>query len=87
MNFKIIIMVLAMGSIFSSCVVAHTAQVTNNPVGSKVGVASGGLMKKDLDFSFQKAKENGNISKVGIAEFKMTQILIFPKVKTTVTGE
>ena len=27
------------------------------------------------------------IEKVGIAEFKMTQILIFPKVKTTVTGE
>ena len=50
-------MVLAMGSLFSSCVVAHTAQVTNNPVGSKVGFASGGLMKKDLDFSFQKAKE------------------------------
>lgn len=87
MKLKTLLVALAVGSLFSSCVVSHTAQVTNNPVGSKVGVASAGAFTKDLDISFQKAKKNGDISKVGIAEFKMTQILIFPKFTTTVTGE
>ncbi len=70
----------------SSCVLTHTALVTNNSVGSKVGIATAKPFQKDQDISFKKAKENGDISKVGIAEFKVTQF-IFPIFKTTVTGE
>ncbi|MDA8886898.1 hypothetical protein OAD66_01880 [Bacteroidia bacterium] len=87
MKLKTLVAALAIGVMFSSCVVAHTAVVTNNPVGSKVGVVEGTPFKKDLDLSYQAAKEKGDISKVGIAEFKMTTMLIIPKLKLTVTGE
>jgi hypothetical protein len=87
MKVKNVIAALCIAGLFSSCVVAHTATVTNNAVGSKTGVAKAGAFSKDMDISFQKAKKNGDISKVGIAEFKVTQILIFPKFTTTVTGE
>lgn len=71
----------------SSCVLSHTAILTNNPVGSKRGVAATKLIDPAPDFTFKRAKEKGDISKVGIAEVKLQQILIFPKITTTVTGE
>lgn len=70
----------------TSCTLTHTAIVTNNPVGSKVGVAKGNPFSKDFDISYAKAKANGGISKIGIAEFKVKQFII-PFYKTTVTGE
>lgn len=71
----------------SSCTLSHTAVVTNNPVGSKTGVAKAHPFMKDADYTFLKAKENGGISKVGIAEVKYKQIIIIPTYRTTVTGE
>mgnify|MGYP000459941966 CR=1 FL=1 len=87
MKLKTLMVALVIGVFFSSCVVAHTAVVTNNPVGSKVGVVEGTPFKKDLDLSYQAAKKDGDISRVGIAEFKMMQLVIIPKFKLTVTGE
>lgn len=84
---KTILFVFTIGVFFSSCVVVHTAVVTNNPVGSKTGVVKGTPFNKDLDLSYQAAKKKGDISRVGIAEFKMTQLLIIPKYELTVTGE
>lgn len=51
----------------SSCVVCHTSSATENPVGSKIGVA-----KKDVWFCFsfntdiglQQAAKNGGITKI-----------------------
>ena len=86
MKIKSLLAVMAMSAFCSSCVISHTALVTNNPVGSKVGTSGGSMMKKDFDMSFQKAKEEGEISKVGIAEVKITQFFV-PKATTTVTGE
>jgi hypothetical protein len=86
MKLKTVIVTVVVAMSFSSCVLTHTALVTNNPVGSKVGVATAKPFQKDMDISFKKAKENGDISKVGVAEFKVTQF-IFPSYKTTVTGE
>jgi hypothetical protein len=83
---KLFIIPLSIGMYLTSCTIAHTAVVTNNPVGSKVGVAKAGPFSKDADVSYSKAMENGKISKVGIAEFKAT-VFIFPTFKTTVTGE
>ena len=76
---KSILSVFMLGALFSSCVVAHTAVVTNNPVGSKTGQIKGTPFNSNLDLSYQAAKEQGDISRVGIAEFKMTQLLIIPK--------
>jgi hypothetical protein len=56
-------------------------------VGGKTGVVKGTPFNKDLDLSYQAAKKKGDISRVGIAEFKMTQLLIIPKYELTVTGE
>lgn len=86
MKLKTLAVAVVVAMSLSSCVLTHTALVTNNSVGSKVGIATAKPFQKDQDISFKKAKENGDISKVGIAEFKVTQF-IFPVFKTTVTGE
>ena len=41
----------AMGVLFASCTVSHTAIVTNNSVGSKTGKAVAKATDKDADFS------------------------------------
>jgi len=77
----------AVGLFLGSCTVSHTAVITNNPVGTRVGVAKAGAFQKDADYSYSAAMADGKISKVGIAESKMRVFLIFPKVTMTVTGE
>jgi hypothetical protein len=51
----------------SSCVLSHTAVVTNNTVGTKEGVAKTKLLDRVPDFTFKTAKANGGIERVGIA--------------------
>jgi len=77
----------AVAIILSSCTVSHTITVTNNPVGTKKGVAKGSNFSKDLDITAEKACKKGGITKIGTMETKMTTILFFVKYKTTVTGE
>lgn len=79
--------VAIVGLMMASCTVAHQVTVTNNPVGTKKGVAKGTVFSKDLDLSAEKACKNGDISKIGTMEFKATQILFFVKYKTVITGE
>jgi hypothetical protein len=83
---KLMVLPAALGIYLTSCTIAHTAVVTNNPVGTKVGVAKAGPFMKDSDVSYFKAMENGKIKTIGIAEFKAT-VFIFPFYKTTITGE
>lgn len=71
----------------NSCTVYHTAVVTNNAVGSKIGVAKAKTGQADADFTYQSAMKNGKITKVGIAETKVTGFFIFYTGTTTVTGE
>lgn len=70
----------------TSCVASHTAVVTNNSVGDKTGVVKGTSFKKDLDLSYEGAMKDGGITKVGIAEMKIT-VFVIPFYKLTVTGE
>ncbi len=77
---------MATALFLGSCTVSHTAVVTNNPVGTRVGVAKAGAFQKDADFSYKAAMDKGKISKVGIAEMKV-KVFIFPKVTLTVTGD
>ena len=69
-----------------SCTVSHTAIVTNNPVGSKVGMVQAKTTNTKADYSYQAAMKNGKITKVGIAETKVTMFFI-PKATTIVTGD
>jgi hypothetical protein len=71
----------------SSCTLSHTAVVTNNPVGSKKGVAKASNFNSKNEVTYQKAMEKGKIEKVGIAEYKVTGFLIFTNRTLTVTGE
>lgn len=70
----------------SSCTVSHTIMVTNNPVGSKVGMVKKGAFSKDIDLSLENACKKGKITKVGTVEMKM-KVFIFPSYKIVVTGE
>jgi hypothetical protein len=60
--------------------------VTDNPVGTKKGVAKLALFGVDKDISLEKACKNGEITKIGTVEVRTTYFII-PFVKTTVTGE
>jgi len=70
----------------ASCTIAHTAIVTNNPVGKKKGECKTSI-GKDTGVSFHQAMKNGRISKIGIAEYKLKMIVIIPKQILVVTGE
>jgi hypothetical protein len=70
---------------FTSCVTS-TYMVTDNPVGTKQGVAKMALFGADKDISLEKACKNGEITSIGTVEVRTTYF-IFPFVKTTVTGE
>ncbi len=70
---------------FTSCVTS-TYMVTDNPVGTKKGVAKLALIGVEKDISLEKACQNGEITKIGTVEVRTTYF-IFPFVKTIVTGE
>ena len=69
----------------TSCVSTST-MITDNPVGTKMGVARLKLFAKDADFSIEAAAKNGKITKIGTVEVRTTTFIL-PMVKTTVTGE
>jgi hypothetical protein len=69
----------------SSCV-SQTYMVTDNPIGTKIGVARYKMFAKDADFSLEEAAKNGKITKIGLVEVKTT-FFILPFIKTTVYGE
>ncbi len=66
----------------SSCSVT-TYMVTDNPVGTKTGVAKAKIGKKDADYSLEAACKAGNITKVGVVQVRYGMF----SVTTTVTGE
>ena len=65
---------------------SHTILCKNSPVGNKTGVAKTKLFGNQ-DISYATACKNGNISKVGTTEIKMTNYILFLQTKITVTGE
>jgi hypothetical protein len=68
-----------------SCVTS-TYMLTDNAVGSKIGVARFGLFGPDRDMSLETAAKNGKITKIGTVEVRTTTFII-PFSKTIVTGE
>jgi len=82
---KLFISMVAMTALMSSCVTT-SYMVTDNAVGSKVGVAKLKIFGKDKDITLEKAAANGKITKIGTVEVRTTYFIL-PFVKTTVTGE
>lgn len=81
-----------LSTIFLSCLLLSACSmtshmVTNNPVGSRVGVAKGHTFQKDLDFSLEKAVQNGDIQKISTVDIHIVSYFFVTKYKTTVTGE
>lgn len=74
------------GVLLSSCVTT-SYMITDNPVGTKTGVAKVRPFNKNQDFSIEAACKNGSISKVGTVEVRTTMYFLFMVTKTTVTGE
>ncbi|PHR31944.1 MAG: hypothetical protein COA38_06970 [Fluviicola sp.] len=83
---KMIFASLCIGGLMGSCVISHTAVVTNNPVGSKVGEIKGHQFKKDFDMSYEAAMKKGGITTIGIAEMRVKMFFI-PLYNFKVTGE
>ncbi len=71
----------------SSCTLMHTAVVTNNPVGTKKYTMKKGIFAKDAGVSYNEAMKKGKITRLGVAEYKVTAVLFFVKQHFTVTGE
>lgn len=75
-------------AVMSSCTtIAHTAIVTNNPVGSKTGKSQSLPFSKDQGVSYVDAMKDGDISKIGVAEFKAISMFFGIKQTLIITGE
>jgi hypothetical protein len=76
----------------ASCSVTVPYQTTANPVGTKVGKASGTCYLRflcfDVDYSIHTAAKNGGINKIATVDIKTKNVLgIIWTFETIVTGE
>lgn len=83
---KTIVAGLCLIGLTGSCVISHTAVVTNNAVGSKEYESKGHHFKKDLDLSYETAMKKGKITKIGIAELRV-KFFFIPFYSLKITGE
>ena len=71
--------ILAVSFMLSSCSMTSPVCATSNPVGNKVGMASGngylGALIFDVDASIRTAAKNGGITKISTVDWKWTNIL------------
>lgn len=85
-KFRSAVVILLAGVSLGSCTLAHTAIVTNNPVGNKKGELKTSIgMSQGV--SFHEAMKKGRITKIGIAEYKFKMFIIIPSQRLTITGE
>lgn len=76
----------------ASCTVTRPGQVTDNPMGTKIGRATGtcylGIFCFNVDYSIHTAAKNGGINKIATVDVKTTNVLgIIWTFETIVTGE
>jgi hypothetical protein len=98
---KSIIGVGLVSIILTSCAVTTPMAVTNNSIGSKVGVSTticiGGApgsarvqyhgIMLNQNFGIVEAAKNGKISKIGAIDVKTTNYIFFQKKEMIVAGE
>ncbi len=76
----------------SACSITMPVDATSNPVGSKVGKATGntflGVLAFGVDVSIQKAAKNGGITKISTVDIQRDDILgLYQTYTVIVTGE
>jgi hypothetical protein len=87
--FLAVLVVLAI----TGCTTTEPVDLTNNPVGTKVGESSGtlvfgGAFGGTVDYSLQTAAKNGGINKISTVDLRIRNLGIFGVTYTTiVTGE
>jgi uncharacterized protein YdbL (DUF1318 family) len=89
---KMVVALIAMTLVMSSCALTLPVNATSNPVGEKVGTAKAtgyfGVLFFDADASIRTAAKNGGITEISTVDFKHTSILnIIVTYETIVTGE
>lgn len=89
---KVLLITLATAGIMTSCSLTLPVAATSNPVGSKVGTASGtgflGVLFFGADASIQTAAKNAGITKISTVDIKRDDILgLITTYTTIVTGE
>lgn len=90
--FQLCAATLAVSLTLSACSFTGPVCATSNPVGSKVGEASGNgylrVLVIGVDASIRTAAKNGGISKISTVDFKSTDVLgILQTYTCIVTGE
>lgn len=83
---KLLALSIGLAAIFSSCTIMHDVQITDNPVGTKVGIAKTTYFGNG-DSAVKSAAKNGSITKIATVEVKTKTFLGFMQTTTTVTGE
>lgn len=79
--------------LLAGCTTVVPVTATSNPVGSKVGEATGSLLfgfiplGSKLDMSIQTAAKNGGITTISTVDEKVVDYFFVAKVSTVVTGE
>jgi hypothetical protein len=91
-TFKKVVAASVAAVLLASCSITLPVTATSNPVGSKVGKASGNCFLSILcfgvDASVSTAAKNGGISKISTVDYTQKNILnLIITHETTVTGE
>lgn len=85
-------LLFVVGAMLSGCALTLPVSATSNPLGSKIGTATGtgylGFLFFNADASIRSAAKNGGITKISTVDLKQTSILgIIVTYETIVTGE
>ena len=84
--------IIASIALMSSCSITMPVAATSNPIGSKVGTATGtcylNVICLGADASIQSAAKAGGITKISTVDMKTSDVLgIIQTYQTIVTGE
>lgn len=85
-------LLFVVAAMVSGCALTLPVSATSNPVGSKLGTATGtgylGILFFNADAGIRSAAKNGGITKISTVDIKQTSILgIIVTYETIVTGE
>lgn len=92
MKKALVVLALVLAFVLVGCTTVAPLTATSNPLGSKVGEATGTYLfgiplSFNIDLGVQKAAQNGGISKISTVDVKVKNLVVLTKITTVVTGE
>lgn len=92
MKKTLVVLALVFAFVLVGCTTVAPLTATSNPLGSKVGEATGTYLfgiplSFNIDLGVQKAAQNGGISKISTVDVKVKNLVVLTKITTVVTGE